>query len=63
LTKRSVHPETRSGDPFAFAGRIEIEEHPCGCYEGGVYLGYEDDNEAGELIEVIDRAPCRKCSK
>ena len=33
-----------------------------GCYEGWVYLGFEGEDENGELLEVvIERVPCRRC--
>jgi hypothetical protein len=31
------------------------------CYEGWVYLGFEGEDENGELVEVIERVPCRRC--
>ena len=37
-------------------------ETPHGCYEGWVYLGFEGEDENGELLEVvIERVPCRRC--
>lgn len=71
----SVRPETRSGDPFAFAGGEEIPPNlgefseedsasPCpgGCYEGFIYLGHmEVSSETGEETEVTDRVRCKAC--
>jgi hypothetical protein len=34
------------------------DETPHGCYEGLVYMGYEEDGE-----EVIETVPCRRCSR
>ena len=31
------------------------------CYDGWVFLGYEGVDENGELVEVIERVPCRRC--
>jgi len=31
------------------------------CYDGWVYMGYEGEDENGELVEVIERVPCRRC--
>jgi hypothetical protein len=55
----TTDPTTRAGDPFVLAG--SIDEHPCGCYEGWVYLGFETE-EDGELVKIIDRVPCRRCA-
>jgi hypothetical protein len=32
------------------------------CYDGWAYMGYEGVDENGELVEVIERAPCRRCN-
>jgi hypothetical protein len=56
MDEASVHPETRSGDPFYAASRTRDEGTPHGCYEGWVYLGYEEDGE-----EHVEAVPCRKC--
>jgi hypothetical protein len=37
------------------------DETPHGCYEGWVYLGFEVEDEDGELVERIDRVSCRRC--
>ena len=61
--------ETRipvAGDPFyAAARRTTVEQdHPHGCIDGWVYLGFEgEDSEAnGEHVEEIERVRCRRCS-
>jgi len=33
---------------------------PHGCCEGWVYLGFMTE-EDGELVEITDRVPCRRC--
>jgi hypothetical protein len=38
------------------------DETPHGCYGGWVYIGFEGEDEYGEPIEEIERAPCRRCS-
>ncbi len=39
------------------------DEAPHGCYEGWVYLGHiQYEDESGEMVEVIERVPCRRCS-
>jgi hypothetical protein len=39
-----------------------LEETPHGCYEGWVYMGFENEDEDGELAEVaIERVRCRRC--
>ena len=57
-----------SGDPFYAASlgysRIPDEDSgagPHGCIDGWVYLGFVTE-EGGELIEITDRVPCRRCS-
>jgi hypothetical protein len=37
------------------------EEKPHVCYEGWVYLGFEDEDENGEHVEVIERVACKRC--
>lgn len=38
------------------------DEDPCfACYDGWVYLGFEAEQD-GELVEVTDRVPCRRCT-
>jgi hypothetical protein len=46
-----------AGDPFAHAGK---RRGCAACYEGWVYLGFERE-EDGELVEITDRVPCRRC--
>jgi hypothetical protein len=41
--------------------KVPTDETPHGCYEGWVYLGFEAE-EDGELVEVIERVPCRRCA-
>jgi hypothetical protein len=36
------------------------DERPHGCYDGWVYLGFETEQD-GELVEITDRVPCRRC--
>ena len=36
------------------------DDRPHGCYDGWHYLGYEAEDESGELVEVIERVPCRR---
>ncbi len=35
------------------------DETPHACYDGWVFLGFEDEN--GEHLEVIESVPCRRC--
>jgi hypothetical protein len=44
-----------------YASLERLEETPHGCYEGGVYMGFEGEDENGEHVEVIERVPCRRC--
>jgi hypothetical protein len=37
------------------------DERPHGCYDGWVYLGFETE-EDGELVEITDRVPCKRCA-
>ena len=37
------------------------DETPHGCYSGWVFLGFEAEDESGELIEVVERVSCRLC--
>ena len=60
----SSNRSVRAGDPFAYAGsrRDEQEQdHPHGCIDGWVYLGFEGEDRDGELVEEIERVPCRRC--
>jgi hypothetical protein len=55
-------PEVAAGDPFIAAGsrRPDLDhESPHGCWDGFLYLGWEDP-ETGE--EALERIPCRRCS-
>jgi hypothetical protein len=56
-TSEKVTPNTLAGDPFAHAGG----DRHHGCYDGWMYLGFETE-EDGELVEITDRVPCRRCS-
>ena len=38
------------------------DKHPCGCYEGWVYLGYVVEDENGDHVEEIERVRCRRCA-
>ena len=45
-----------------YASLERLEETPHGCYEGWGYMGFENEDEDGELVEVaIERVPCRRC--
>jgi len=59
----SVRPETRSGDPFAVFGIVEVDECPHGCLDGWVYLGHMTEDPEGDEVEVIDRVACKRCSQ
>jgi hypothetical protein len=37
------------------------EETLHACYDGWVYMGFEDEDENREHVEVIERVPCRRC--
>jgi hypothetical protein len=37
------------------------DETPHACMDGFVFLGFEDEDENGEHVEVIERVPCRRC--
>ena len=57
------HTISPAGDPFyATSRRPDAGETPHFCYDGWVFLGYEGENENGELVEVgTKRVPCRRC--
>ena len=38
------------------------DEHPHGCYEGWVYLGYIGEDDHGEEVETFEAVPCRRCA-
>jgi hypothetical protein len=40
---------------------VPPEERPHGCYDGWVYLGFEEEDENGEPVEVIEPVRCRRC--
>ena len=61
VDETTVHRIPPDGDPFIAFGVVEADEHPCGCCDGWVYLGFETE-EDGELVEIIDRVPCRRCA-
>ena len=42
-----------------YAGLERLEETPHGCYEGWVYMGFENEDESGERVEVVERVRCR----
>jgi hypothetical protein len=42
-------------------GSAPTEETPHGCYDGWVFLGFGDEDEKGEPVEVLERVPCRRC--
>jgi hypothetical protein len=47
-----------AGDPFqAAAHNRDQDDHPCVCYSGWVFVGYEDEH--GEEREASYR--CRRC--
>ena len=37
------------------------DETPCGCHDGWVYSGLENEDESGAPVEVIELVPCRRC--
>ncbi len=39
------------------------EETPHACYDGWVFLGFEDEDESGERVEVIERVRCHRCAE
>ena len=41
--------------------RPSIEERPCACYDGLVYIGHLVE-EDGEEIEIVETVPCRRCA-
>ncbi len=50
----TVHPETRSGDPFVIFGAVEVEECPA-CYSGGIFAGHMvHDEQSGEEVDNLD---------
>ena len=53
----------RAGDPFFYAAtrRDDHDEHPHGCIDGFVYLGFEGEDQDGEPALEIERVPCRRC--
>lgn len=58
LAHTTTDPNTRAGDPFAYAGDKSRE---CfACWEGWVYLGVEGEDDLVE-DEVVERVPCRRC--
>ena len=42
-----------------YAGLGRLEETPHFCYDGWVFLGYEDED--GECVELVEWVPCRRC--
>jgi hypothetical protein len=38
------------------------EESPHACMDGLVFIGHLVEDESGEEVEVIESAPCRRCS-
>jgi hypothetical protein len=38
------------------------DETSHGCYEGWLFVGFEDEDESGEHVEVIEHVPCRRCN-
>jgi threonine dehydrogenase-like Zn-dependent dehydrogenase len=39
------------------------EETPHACMGGWVFLGFEDEDENGDHVEVIERVPCKRCKQ
>ena len=37
------------------------DETPCGCYDGWVTSGFENEDESSEPAEVMELVPCRRC--
>jgi hypothetical protein len=62
----TTYPTTLAGDPFAYAGDKPREPRlGCfACYEGWVYMGFDDevgDDDVEE--EQIERVPCKRCAR
>jgi hypothetical protein len=60
---RKDHPESSAPtDEIVETHYASLERAACpSCYEGWVFLGYEGEDEDGEMVEVIERVPCRRC--
>jgi hypothetical protein len=37
------------------------DETPRACLDGYVHMGFEDKDEDGEPIELVERLACRRC--
>jgi hypothetical protein len=42
-------------------GSALTDETPHACIDGWVFLGFEGEDENGELVEIIESMPCRRC--
>ena len=60
--KTTVDKDTISpaGDPFY--AEAQRDDHPHGCIDGWVYLGFEGEDLDGEPALEIERVPCRRCN-
>ena len=58
-TNRVAHPDPDDTLTAHYAGLERLRPH--GCYNGWHYLGFEAEDESGEIFEVIERVPCRRC--
>jgi hypothetical protein len=38
------------------------QERPCACYEGVVFVGHLVE-EAGDEVEIVEAASCRRCAR
>ena len=56
----TVHPETRSGDPFV--ALAEETQAPHACANGWVTIGHiAIDPESGEEVEEYAQYLCKRC--
>jgi hypothetical protein len=62
---RKDHPESSAPtDEMVETHCAALERAACPfCYEGWVYLGYEGMDKDGEHIELVERVPCRRCTR
>jgi hypothetical protein len=60
---RKDHPEVPAPtDELVETHYAALERAACSfCYEGWVFLGFEDEDEHGEPVEVIESVRCRRC--
>ena len=58
-----VHPEVSDDTLDAqHSGLERLASPPHFCFDGWVFLGYEGEDENGELVEAqTEQVPCRRC--